>query len=596
MDLVVVRNGETAEIAAVEQPARGEEPERASTTRPWSMPWADLPGWVAARENGAAPAEETAASRSRARTDRDPAAVPPRWVWADSSEIYLHLLRAGVRVRHAVDLGLQRAVLRSAAAVAHTDYARAPESDWDRRRADARMTPAEPVDTEETLFDVAGRGPDLDECLAEHLAQRACLAESRDRGALALLCHAESTGGLIAQELNHAGVPFDTRVHDAQLTARLGERDRHGGRPRRMAELVVQIREALGAPTLNPDSATTLVSALRRAGLDVASTRKWELRGIDHPVIEPLLEYKALSRLYTANGWAWMQHWVRDGRFRPDWVAGGVATGRWASRGGGALQLPQQIRSAVRADAGWCLVVADAAQLEPRVLAAMAGDAQMARAAAAGDLYRALVDDGVVDTRDHAKIAMLGAMYGSTTGEAGALMPRLRRAYPRAIGLVDAAAATGERGEQVSTWLGRTSPPPPPTWQATQAAAQQPGAGEAAERRARSAAREWGRFTRNFVVQGTAAEWALCWMGHLRRRLDDTCGAAHSGATAGAGSPELVYFLHDEVMVHTPIALADEVAGHVRQAARSAGDLLFHGSAVDFPLSVATVESYDRAK
>ena len=42
------------------------------------------------------------------------------------------------------------------------------------------------------------------------------------------------------------------------------------------------------------------------------------------------------------------------------WVAGGVVTGRWASRGGGALQLPQQIRSAVRAEPGWRLVVADA--------------------------------------------------------------------------------------------------------------------------------------------------------------------------------------------------------------------------------------------
>src|SRR5690606_1304982 len=99
-------------------------------------------------------------------------------------------------------------------------------------------------------------------------------------------------------------------------------------------------------------------------------------------------------------------------------------------------------------------------------------------------------------------VAMLGAMYGATTGEAGALMPRLRTAYPDAVGLVDAAARAGERGEQVRTWLGRTSPLPPPAWRQTQRAAQEPGAGAAAERRARQAARDWGRFTRNFVVQG----------------------------------------------------------------------------------------------
>src|SRR3712207_8124840 len=32
-------------------------------------------------------------------------------------------------------------------------------------------------------------------------------------------------------------------------------------------------------------------------------------------------------------------------------------------------------------------------------------------------------------------------------------------------------------------------------------------------------ARSWGRFTRNFVVQGTGAEWALCWLADLRNRL-----------------------------------------------------------------------------
>ncbi|WP_374929836.1 bifunctional 3'-5' exonuclease/DNA polymerase [Kytococcus sedentarius] len=564
MDLVVARSGDRAQVQAVHEGVVGER---------WDLPWTDLPDWVAAQLDGGS----------------------VRLVWADAAATYLPLLRAGVRVPRAVDLGLQRTILRAAAAVAHTDYARAPDSAWDELRAAAQLTPAQPLDVEDTLFDVGARGPDLAACVAEHLAQQECLAQARDRGGLAMLCHAESTGGLIAQELNHAGVPFDTGVHDQQLTALLGERDRHGGRPARMAELVLRIREALDAPQLNPDSATTLVTALRRAGLEVESTRKWELRRIDHPVIEPLLEYKALARLYTANGWAWSQHWVRDGRFRPDWVAGGVVTGRWASRGGGALQLPQQIRSAIRADPGWRLVVADAAQLEPRVLAAMARDGAMARAAAAGDLYQGLVDDHVVDTRAHAKVAMLGAMYGQTSGDAGALMARLRRAYPEAMGWVDAAAAAGERGERVTTWLGRTSPAPPAHWHDAQAAAQQPGAGAGAERRARSVAREWGRFTRNFVVQGTAAEWALCWMGHLRRRLADAHGGGAAGGEHTASAPELVYFLHDEVMVHAPAALADEVAQDVRRAARSAGELLFGDGPVDFPLSVSVVESYDLA-
>src|SRR5690606_6246660 len=149
----------------------------------------------------------------------------------------------------------------------------------------------------------------------------------------------------------------------------------------------------------------------------------------------------------------------------------GVVTGRWATRGGGALQIPKQIRGAVTADPGWRLVVADAAQLEPRILAAMAQDQRLARAARGGDLYQGLVDEGVVETRAKAKVAVRGARYGATTGDSGQLMPRLIKAYPRATGLVEDAARAGERGEVVTTWLGRSSPSPGESWHRVQAAA-----------------------------------------------------------------------------------------------------------------------------
>src|SRR5690606_23275023 len=214
------------------------------------------------------------------------------------------------------------------------------------------------------------------------------------------------------------------------------------------------------------------------AGISVQTTRKWKLEQVDHPAVAPLLEYKRLARLHSANGWAWAEESVRPGppggreRFHPDYVVGGVVTGRWATRGGGALQLPKQVRGAVVADPGWRLVVADVAQLEPRVLAAMARDERMAGAARGGDLYQGLVDQGVIDTRDHAKVAMLGALYGATTGRSGELVPRLPRAFPRATAVVAGAAwsAPGwgaprrsrrRRGRPPRT--GSTSPAPPTT-------------------------------------------------------------------------------------------------------------------------------------
>ena len=61
-----------------------------------------------------------------------------------------------------------------------------------------------------------------------------------------------------------------------------------------------------------------------------------------------------------------------------------------------------------------------------------------------------------------------------------------------------------------------------------------PEAGPDERREARTRARDWGRFTRNFVVQGTAAEWALCWLADLRRQLDALGGA--DGAAGAHGS------------------------------------------------------------
>ena len=56
--------------------------------------------------------------------------------------------------------------------------------------------------------------------------------------------------------------------------------------------------------------------------------------------------------------------------------------------------------------------------------------------------------------------------------------------------------------------------------------------------------------------------------------------------------PHLVFFLHDEVVVHTPEHLVDEVGEAVRQAAAAAGRLLFGDFPIDFPLDVAVVRSW----
>ncbi|WP_022880930.1 bifunctional 3'-5' exonuclease/DNA polymerase [Gryllotalpicola ginsengisoli] len=538
-------------------------------------------------DGGALGSTELAASALPAFV-REREAAHPRWVWSSTARWYPELLAAGVRVRRCVDLVLCHRILRASLLTAGTELARASDGPWDRLAA-AVTAPAS-ADAPPALFDVVADSADEPDAVSEFSRQQAAVAASVQPGRIRLLVAAESAGALIAEEMRFAGMPWRADVHDRVLTEALGPRVPHGRRPAKLEAMAEQVRELLGAPALNVDSQPELLAALRRAGLDVQSTRKWELRDLNHPVIAPLLEYKARSRLLTANGWAWLDSWVRDGRFHPDYVVGGVVTGRWATSGGGALQLPKNIRRAVVADAGWKLVVADAAQLEPRVLAGLAGDQGMADAGRGRDLYDSVVRAGVVASRHEAKVAMLGAMYGATTGDSARLKPRLARAFPRALALVDGAAAQGERGEQVMSRLGRTSPLPAGSWREVQERASQPNASAADERRARAQSRDWGRFTRNFVVQASAAEWALCWMAEVRLRL------AELGSGRFDDSPHLVFFLHDEIMVHTPEAFAADVERIVRRAALDAGRLLFGEFPVDFPVTVAVVDSYADAK
>lgn len=522
-----------------------------------------------------------------------PREAPPRWIWHRTQDWYPALLAAGVELDRCYDLSLCGNILAYSQFTAHTEYARNAEKvtmDDPQEPPRALQPPPPPADQGALFDDLRHRTPrhTLAELRAEYAAQQAALAsavpEENRRKRLQLLLAAESAGAMIAAEMQHTGVPWRADLHEQILADHLGPRPPSGHRPVKLEALNTELRTLLSAPGLNPDSPQELMRALHRNGIEVKSTRQWELMESSHPAIEPLLAYKKLSRLHTANGWAWLDAWVANGRFQPEYVVGGVVSGRWASRGGGALQIPRQIRGAVHADPGHKLIVADASQLEPRVLVALAQDSKMAEAARDKDLYAGIAAQGFGGDRAKAKVALLGAIYGATTGESGRLMPQLARTYPRAVGFVEQAARDGEGGGTVTTRLGRSSPPPSEQWFRSQQSAT-----AEEQRRAESIARSRGRFTRNFVVQGSAADWAACWLAELRRRLR----ALRADGTVAA---ELVFFLHDEVMVHAPEAGVDACVRAIEEAAAAAKELLFGPIPVEFPVSVAVVDSYDHAK
>uniref|UniRef100_UPI0015EE3CD1 bifunctional 3'-5' exonuclease/DNA polymerase n=1 Tax=Streptomyces albidus (ex Kaewkla and Franco 2022) TaxID=722709 RepID=UPI0015EE3CD1 len=506
------------------------------------------------------------------------------------------LLDAGTSVERCYDVEAAEALL-----LAHEGMAGTPRSlpaAW--ARLHGLPVPPDPpaasreADPEPSLFDAGPvplpEGVDPMTALLEVYAaqlERTAAAEHPDR--MRLLLAGESAGTLVAVEMGRTGVPWRADVHRALLAELLGERYGGGGLPRRLAELEVEVSGAFGADVrVRPDLPADVLRAFAKAGIKLSSTRAWELRDVDHPAVEPLLRYKKLYRLYTAHGWSWLRSWVRNGRFHAEYVPGGASSGRWTTNGGGALQIPKVVRRAVVADPGWRLVVADADQMEPRVLAAVSRDPGLMNVASSGDdLYQSLSERAFAGDRAQAKLALLGAVYGQTSGDGLKHLAALRRRFPLAVAYVDDAAKAGEEGRLVRTHLGRTCPPADSggTAEGTEQEGAWEGGGETPPVHAPDggAARARGRFTRNFVVQGSAADWAVLMLAALRQELAGTAA-------------ELVFFQHDEVIVHCPAEDADRVTEAIRVAGERAGHAAFGRTPVRFAFSTAVVECYADAK
>jgi DNA polymerase-1 len=235
----------------------------------------------------------------------------------------------------------------------------------------------------------------------------------------------------------------------------------------------------------------------------------------------------------------------------------------------GLHNLPGELRPAVRAEPGHVLVRADLGQVEPRVLAAVSGDAGLARAAREDDLY-APVAEALRCDRPTAKVAVLAAMYGQTSGVAGAALRGLDRAYPTAMAHLRAAEAAGVRGEDLRTYGGRLlrlSGGRAPGEPLGEHVALPTGA---------------GRFARNAVVQGAAAELFKAWAATVRDGLRALDG-------------RIVLCLHDELLLHVPTGAADRAAALLTDALRSTASWWAAGSAVRFVAEVSVARTWASA-
>ena len=385
-----------------------------------------------------------------------------------------------------------------------------------------------------------------------------------------LTAWSESAAEALCAELTAAGLPVDRSVAERLLRERIGPRasDPAAEAARRVERDQQVLRHLPPGTEVDLRNPAQVRTALARVGVDVRDTRSWRLEPLrgTHPAVAALLTWRKVERIATTYGWSWLdRHVGPDGRLRGVWTGSDGAAGRMTATAG-LHNLPAELRPAVVAEPGHVFVRADLGQVEPRVLAAVSGDEAFAVAARADDLYSP-VAERLGCPRAVAKVAVLAAMYGQTSGAAGTALAGLDRAYPRAMRHLREAEEQGRAGHDVRTYGGRLvrmyplpDPPDPAALTAR------------------------GRFARNAVIQGSAAELFKMWAVTVRAAL----------AAAGAG--EVVLCLHDELLVQAPADRAEEVVTVLRTTLADTARRWSAGSPVHFVAEVAVGRSWADAK
>lgn len=391
--------------------------------------------------------------------------------------------------------------------------------------------------------------------------------------AAAVTMASESAAALLCVELARDGLPIDRDTLAELIAEAAGQRPRTAEeeiatRRRRDAEVLRHTPGRESTDLRNPAHVRELLAAV---GVDEPTTRKWVLepyRAV-HPVVDALLRWRAEERIATTYGWRWLDaHVGPDDRLRGRWTACDGGAGRMTAESG-LHNLPTHLRPGVAAHPGHVLVRADLGQIEPRVLAAVSGDGAFAQATLGDDLYAPVATRLGVD-RATAKIAVLAAMYGQRSGPAADALAGLERAFPRAMALLDDAYAVGLRGGTLRTHGGRLL-------------RTQGGLGSPAPGADPAVDRSRGRFARNAIIQGAAAELFKGWAALVRLGLRELGG-------------QIVLCLHDELVLHVPQPAAPEAVTLVHTSLAQAAAAFYPGAPVRFVADVAVVRRWSEAK
>lgn len=396
----------------------------------------------------------------------------------------------------------------------------------------------------------------------------------------------ESAAELLCRELEFDGLPVDVGIATGIISESVGPRPRNDteqaqSRERRDDVVLSLARSRAGMDLRNPAHVKAMLAGV---GIDVSNTRKWKLEPFRHvhPFVDALLTWRRAERIGTTYGYGWLdEHVGADGRLRGGWTSCDGAAGRMTAQAG-LHNLPAEMRPAVIAEPGFVFVHADLGQIEPRVLAAVSGDIALAEATAADDLYAPVAARLGVE-RPVAKIAVLAAMYGQTSGAAGEALRGMENNYPIAMQFLRDADANGQAAHDVRTYGGRLVKMSSAGAEGSGILSRPVAENLRAPPEDRSVSASRGRYARNAVIQGAAAELFKAWAVTIRGRLSPFGG-------------QIVLCLHDELLIHVPKEQGAAVAQLLEQALPQAAKRWMPNSSVRYVAKANLIQCWSEAK
>ncbi len=357
-----------------------------------------------------------------------------------------------------------------------------------------------------------------------------------------------------------------------------------GERPRREADAAAQraqrdaevLRHAPPGAACDLRSPGQVKSLLGRVGFDLPDTRAWRLEAAARRPIRSSTRssrWRKAERVATTYGYAWLdENLGADGRLRGAWTGSDGAAGRMTASAG-LHNMPADMRAAVVAEPGHVFVRADLGQIEPRVLAAVSGDAALARGHARAPTCtrrsRSSSESTARPRRSPCSARCTGRRPATARGRCAGSRRRIRLRWPTCT----RPTAPDSPGRSLRTYGGRL----------IRMGSLDDDDG-LTERDARGRAAARGRYGRNALVQGAAAELFKAWAVTVRARARAELDA------------RIVLCLHDELLVHARVEHGEAVAQLLDDCLQEAAQRWAPDDSVRFVADISVIDRWSDAK